>query len=147
MGESRAAFDLVGTLVEREKIDCHYEKRGRLVGAYTPKHFAGFEAKAEALNRLCDAGAQLLPRDRLREEMASDFYHGGMTIKRAGKIHPSLYHKGLLDACGRAGVHLWRPHPGGRRHRRTRRVHRLDIQRDGAMRRNDDRDERIYGDR
>ena len=25
MGESRAAFDLVGTLVEREKIDCHYE--------------------------------------------------------------------------------------------------------------------------
>lgn len=106
MGESRAAFDLVGTLVEREKIDCHYEKRGRLVGAFTPKHFAGFEAKAEALNRLCDAGAQLLPRDRLREEMASDFYHGGMTIKQAAKIHPSLYHKGLLDACARAGVHL-----------------------------------------
>ena len=62
MRESRAAFDLVGTLVERENIDCHYEKRGRLLGAYTPKHFATFEAKADTLNRLCDAGARLLPR-------------------------------------------------------------------------------------
>jgi len=80
--------------------------RGRMVGAYTPKHYAGFAAKAETLNRLCDAGARLLPRERLREEMASNYYHGGMTIERAGKIHPSLYHKGLLDACARAGVRL-----------------------------------------
>jgi glycine/D-amino acid oxidase-like deaminating enzyme len=106
MRESRNAFDMVGTLVEREKIDCYYERRGRLVGAYTPKHFAGFAAKAEALNRLCDADARLLPRDRLREEMASDFYFGGMTIGRAAKIHPALFHKGLLDACARAGVRL-----------------------------------------
>ena len=106
MRESRNAFDMVGTLVEREKIDCHYEQRGRLVGAYTPKHFAGFAAKAENLNRNCDAGARLLPRARLREEMASDFYYGGMTIERAAKIHPSLYHKGLMDACRRAGVQL-----------------------------------------
>jgi glycine/D-amino acid oxidase-like deaminating enzyme len=106
MRESRNAFDKVAELVEREKIDCHFEVRGRLVGAYTPKHFAGFAAKAETLNRLCDAGARVLPRERLREEMASDYYYGGMTVERAGKIHPSLYHRGLLDACARAGVTL-----------------------------------------
>lgn len=106
MRESRNAFEMVGTLVAREKIDCHYEVRGRLVGAYTPKHYAGFAAKADTLNRLCDAGAELLPRDRLREEMASDFYHGGMTVARAAKLHPALYHKGLLDACAREGVRL-----------------------------------------
>ena len=93
-------------LVTREKIDCHFEKRGRLVGAYTPKHYAGFAARAELLNRVCDAGARLLPRERVREEMASDFYYGAMTIERAGKLHPALYHKGLLDACARAGVTL-----------------------------------------
>ena len=104
--ESRNAFDMVATLIEREKIDCHFEARGRLIGAYTPKHYAGFAARAELLNRVCDAGARLLPRERLREEMASDYYYGGMTIERAGKLHPSLYHKGLLDACARAGVTL-----------------------------------------
>ncbi len=104
--ESRNAFDKVDELVTREKIDCHFEKRGRLVGAYTPKHYAGFAARAELLNRVCDAGARLLPRERVREEMASDFYYGAMTIERAGKLHPALYHKGLLDACARAGVTL-----------------------------------------
>ena len=106
MRESRSAFDMVGTLVEREKIDCHYEKRGRLMGAYTPKHFKGFAAKAETLNRLCEADARVLPRERVREEMASDFYYGAMTIEQSAKIHPALYHKGLLDACAREGVQL-----------------------------------------
>jgi glycine/D-amino acid oxidase-like deaminating enzyme len=104
--ESRNAFDKVGELVAREKIDCQFEARGRLIGAYTPKHYAGFAARAEMLNRVCDAGARLLPRERMREEMASDFYYGAMTVECAGKLHPSLYHKGLLDACARAGVHL-----------------------------------------
>ena len=27
-----------------------------------------------------------------------------MVIERVGKLHPSLFHKGLLDACNRAGV-------------------------------------------
>ena len=38
MRESRAAFDLVGTLVQREGIECNYEATGRLVGAFTARH-------------------------------------------------------------------------------------------------------------
>jgi glycine/D-amino acid oxidase-like deaminating enzyme len=41
----------------------------------------------------------MLPRERQREAIASDFYHGGMLIERAGQLHPALYYKGLLDAC------------------------------------------------
>lgn len=106
LNESRAAFEFVGTLIEREGIDCHFERRGRFIGAYTPAHFEDMKKKAESLNRAIDIGAEIVPRSEQRREIGSDFYHGGMTVKRAGKLHPALYHKGLLDACHRAGVTL-----------------------------------------
>ena len=33
------AFALIERIIEREKIDCFWEKRGRFVGAWTPKHY------------------------------------------------------------------------------------------------------------
>jgi glycine/D-amino acid oxidase-like deaminating enzyme len=47
-----------------------------------------------------------VPPERQREEIDSDFYHGGMVVERAGKIHPALYYKGLLDACRRHEIAL-----------------------------------------
>ncbi len=106
MSESLAAFEFVKSLVEREGIECHFEQRGRFIGAYTPEHFKAMKKKAEDLNRVIQIGARLVPRNEQRSEIGSDFYHGGMVIERAGKLHPSLFHKGLLDACHRAGVSL-----------------------------------------
>jgi glycine/D-amino acid oxidase-like deaminating enzyme len=106
LAESRAAYDFVTGLIERENIDCHLEKRGRFVGAYTPAHFPRLVKKAEMLNRLIDVDAVVVPREQQRSEIASDFYHGGMVINRAAKLHPALYHKGLLAVCNSAGVRL-----------------------------------------
>lgn len=106
MGESRQAFDLVGELIAREDIHCHYEVRGRMVGAYTPGHFEKFPSKAETINRLTHADAYVIPRARIREEMASDFYHGGLVIERAAKLHPALYMHGLRAAAASAGAIL-----------------------------------------
>jgi glycine/D-amino acid oxidase-like deaminating enzyme len=46
----------------------------------------------------------MVPRERQREEIASDYYFGGMVVERSAKLHPALYYKGLLDACRRRGV-------------------------------------------
>jgi glycine/D-amino acid oxidase-like deaminating enzyme len=46
----------------------------------------------------------MIPRERQREEMASDYYYGGMVVERSAQLHPALYYKGLLDACRRNGV-------------------------------------------
>jgi glycine/D-amino acid oxidase-like deaminating enzyme len=48
----------------------------------------------------------MVPRERQREEIASDFYHGGMVIQQAAKVHPALYYGGLLAACRRHGIKL-----------------------------------------
>ena len=104
--ESMAAYEFVGELVAREKIDCHFERRGRFVGAYSKAHYPDLVKKAEFLNEFLQMDARAVPYEEQRSEIGSDFYHGGMTINRAGKLHPSLFHKGLLDACHRAGVTL-----------------------------------------
>jgi glycine/D-amino acid oxidase-like deaminating enzyme len=104
--ESMAAYEFVGELVERENIDCHFERRGRFVGAYAKAHYPDLIKKAEFLNEFLQMDAAAVPPEAQRSEIGSDFYHGGMTINRAGKLHPSLFHKGLLDACHRAGVTL-----------------------------------------
>src|SRR5260370_27696170 len=48
----------------------------------------------------------MVPRERQREFIASDYYYGGMHATRAGHLHPALYYKGLLEAAHRAGAIL-----------------------------------------
>jgi glycine/D-amino acid oxidase-like deaminating enzyme len=104
--ESAASLNLVETLIERESIACHYERKGRYLGAFTPEHFKSFQAKSALLNRVTDAQSTVIGPDEQRTEIASDFYHGGMVIPKSGKLHPALFHKGLLDAAHRAGATL-----------------------------------------
>jgi glycine/D-amino acid oxidase-like deaminating enzyme len=48
----------------------------------------------------------MVPRECQRDEIASDYYFGGMVVERSGKLHPALYYKGLLDACRRREVRV-----------------------------------------
>jgi glycine/D-amino acid oxidase-like deaminating enzyme len=48
----------------------------------------------------------MLPRERQREAIASDYYHGGMLVARAGHLHPACYYGGLLAAAHKAGAIL-----------------------------------------
>jgi glycine/D-amino acid oxidase-like deaminating enzyme len=98
------AFALIERLIAEHGIDCHWQKTGRFVGAWTPTHFAGQAKKLELLNEAARSEAYMVPRERQREEMASDYYYGGMVVERSANLHPALYFKGLLDACRARGV-------------------------------------------
>jgi len=98
------AFSLIETLIERERIDCFWEKKGRFVGAWTPTDYKFQESRVASLNAGADSGAYMVPKARQREEMASDYYYGGMVVERSAKLHPALYYKGLLDAARRRKI-------------------------------------------
>jgi glycine/D-amino acid oxidase-like deaminating enzyme len=49
-------------------------------------------------------GARVLDRAEARAEVASDFYRGGLLIRRSGLLHPALYYRGLLEACRARGI-------------------------------------------
>ena len=104
--DASESFGFLEDIIRRESIDCRWERRGRFVGAYTAGHYRELAARAEVLNRDPSSGARLLPRERQREEIASDFYHGGLLVDRSGALHPALYYRGLLEACRRQGVPL-----------------------------------------
>jgi glycine/D-amino acid oxidase-like deaminating enzyme len=100
------SLTLVEEIIRREKIDCCWERSGRFAGAYTRKHYEQLSAKVEMFNRYADAQCLMLPKERQHEEIHSDFYQGGMLVRRSGKLHPALYYKGLLDAARRHGIRL-----------------------------------------
>ncbi len=104
LADGSDAFTLIERLITEESIDCHWEKHGRFVGAWTPKHYATQAKKVALLNDAAKSNAYMVPRERQREEMASDYYYGGMVVERSAALHPALYYKGLLDACRRRGA-------------------------------------------
>jgi glycine/D-amino acid oxidase-like deaminating enzyme len=104
LSDASDAFALVERLIADEGIHCFWEVCGRFVGAWTRRHFAAQQRRLDMLNRAAGSGAYMVPRERQRDEMASDYYFGGMVVERSGKLHPALYYKGLLDACRRRRV-------------------------------------------
>jgi glycine/D-amino acid oxidase-like deaminating enzyme len=104
LSDAHDAFALVERLVAEEDIDCYWSKHGRFVGAWTPAHFNYQESRLKSLNDNAQSGAYMVPRGRQRDEIASDYYYGGMVVERSGSLHPALYYKGLLDACRRRGI-------------------------------------------
>ncbi|MBV8739576.1 MAG: FAD-binding oxidoreductase [Alphaproteobacteria bacterium] len=101
LSDASDAFALIDRLIAEEKIECHWEKPGRFVGAWTRHHFEAQRQRLSLLNMAAQSGAYMVPRDEQRAEIASNYYHGGMVVERSGKLHPALYYKGLLDACRR----------------------------------------------
>lgn len=104
LSDASDAFATIDRLIGEEGIDCFWEKKGRFVGAWTARHFAAQERRLAMLNDAAQSGAYLVPPERQRTEIASDYYRGGMVVERSGKLHPALYYKGLLAACRRRGV-------------------------------------------
>ena len=104
LSDAADAFALVDRLIAEERIECFWEKPGRFVGAWTRGHYATQTKRLALLNEAAQSGAYMVPHERQREEIASDYYHGGMVVERSGKLHPALYYKGLLDACRRRNI-------------------------------------------
>lgn len=101
-----ASFPFIEELIAREGIDCDYVRCGRFVPAWTPGHYRAMAAKAGHIAEITGLPARMLPRERQREELGSDFYHGGMVAESTGSLHPAKYVRGLADAAARAGAAL-----------------------------------------
>ena len=67
------AFALIDQLIDQEKIACFWEKSGRFVGAWTRKHYDRQSRRVAIVNSAAQSGAYMLPRERQREEIASDY--------------------------------------------------------------------------
>lgn len=104
--EASSSLAFLEETIAREGIDCAYRRTGRLIAAWTPGHYRALLARAESLADITGAPVHALPRERLREEIGSDYYSGGILVEAAGALHPARYVRGLAAAASRAGAIL-----------------------------------------
>lgn len=99
MSDAADGFYLLEKIINEENIDCGWHRTGRFTGAISTQHFKAQEKQAEAMNQSSKAGAVMIPRERVREEIGSDYYYGGLVTSEAAHLHPALYYAGLKAAC------------------------------------------------
>ena len=104
--EADEAYEHLQQVIASEEIDCHFEQNGRFVGAHTPAAFRKLEGKTAEYNSDGRGLNVMVPREAQRDYVGSDYWFGGMFMRNAGTLHPSLYHAGLLRCCLEAGVQL-----------------------------------------
>ena len=91
------AFSHVENLITGNAIDCGWTKTGYFLGAWCKSHYEAMSKKVAMLNDEAQSGAFMVPRAQQREDIGSDYYHGGMVVSRAAHLHPALYYRGLLQ--------------------------------------------------
>jgi glycine/D-amino acid oxidase-like deaminating enzyme len=100
-------IDLVEQIVKEEGIDCAFSRCGHLEVACKQSHFSAFAESAERIQREFNHELRILPKGKLREEIGSDIYYGGMVDETSAGLNPAQYVTGLAKAAQRAGASLY----------------------------------------
>lgn len=100
------AVDAVERLVREEGIDCDFHRPGRLKLAAKPEHFAGIARAYELLKAEVDPDVELVPPERISEEVGSKAFFGGMVQKTSAQLHVGRFGVGLAEAAARRGAKI-----------------------------------------
>jgi glycine/D-amino acid oxidase-like deaminating enzyme len=101
--ESVGFVDFIKQLTEEENIDCEFHRSGRFRCATKPSHYETMSREIEELVAATGIDAEALPKARVREEIGSDLFYGGIRYRMDGGLHPGKYHDGLVQAVVAAG--------------------------------------------
>lgn len=104
--EGNNALAWIETFIRQEKIACDFTKVGRFHGAHSRSAFRALSAKIAAIPPQLNINAQIIPRARQHEEIATDRYHGGALYPHHASLDPARYHQGLLTTARTAGVEI-----------------------------------------
>jgi glycine/D-amino acid oxidase-like deaminating enzyme len=97
--EGLAAMDYLRTLATDEGLDCEWRAHGCFYGAHTPRHFTALQREAENQPRGLEQRVSVVARSEQRDEIDSDFYHGGLVYHDDAAVNPMRM---LLALLGRA---------------------------------------------
>ena len=105
------AVDTVERVVAEERIDCDFRRSGKIKLAAKPGHWDGLARGFELLHREADPETELVPRERLRGEVGSDAFHGGLLYRKSAQMHMGRFGAGLAAAAARRGARIFENAP------------------------------------
>lgn len=103
--ESLDALELVFGLIRDNDIDAELRPNGWLELAWAPSHAEAFVTEAPAFEAV-GVKARVIDKARLREELGTSAYHGGLALDPGGVLHPAKWFAGLVGLAERAGADL-----------------------------------------
>lgn len=102
------AVDTVARLVREESIDCDFLRHGKLKLATRPQQMEALHRSAERLVADgVDTDVDVLTAARVRDEVQSDRFHGGLLYKRSAQMHMGRFALGLARAAQRKGAEIY----------------------------------------
>jgi glycine/D-amino acid oxidase-like deaminating enzyme len=105
------AVDTVERIVREEQIQCDFRRAGKIKLAAKPAHYEKLARSFELLQRDCDPETELVPKARIRNEVGSDAFHGGLLFRKSAMMHMGRFGAGLADAAARAGARIFEQAP------------------------------------
>ncbi|MFW2542543.1 NAD(P)/FAD-dependent oxidoreductase [Primorskyibacter sp. 2E107] len=92
-------------LIEQHQIRCEPRRMGTIHAAHAPRGLRDLQARHAAWRRL-GAPVGLLDREETAALTGTTLFHGGLLDRRAGKINPMGYARGLARAARGAGARI-----------------------------------------
>jgi glycine/D-amino acid oxidase-like deaminating enzyme len=123
------AVDTVERIVREEAIDCHFRRRGKLKLASRPAHYDALARSVDRLRREVDQQVELVPPQRVQEEIGSDRFAGGLLFKKSAQMHMGQFGRGLAEAAAGRGALIYDHTPVERLQRLHGHAHRVTTQR------------------
>jgi glycine/D-amino acid oxidase-like deaminating enzyme len=106
-----AAVDTVERIVTEQQIACDFRRCGKIKLAAKPEHYEKLARSFDLLHRETDPETELVPAARLREEVGSDRFYGGLVHKKSAQLHMGRFGGGLAEAAKRHGARLFENAP------------------------------------
>ncbi|MCE3246553.1 MAG: FAD-dependent oxidoreductase [Geminicoccaceae bacterium] len=106
-----AGVDEVERLIGEERIDCDFQRTGKIKLAAKPAHFDELAKTYEVMVREVDPEIDLVPASGMRGEIGSDAFHGGLVFRKSASMHMGKFVAGLGDAAARRGVRIYENAP------------------------------------
>lgn len=101
------SVDLIETIVKEEGIDCDFRRVGKLKAAVKASHFESLRTQYEAMVQEVDPDLDLIDPSRIRSEVDTDKFSGGLLYRKSAQMHMGRYSKGLAEATLRHGGQVW----------------------------------------
>src|SRR5436305_6631740 len=118
---SLASIDCVEQIIDEEKIDCDFSRRGHLEVACKQRHFDNFQRQAELIEVEFNHKLRAVPKNELSTEIGSTVYYGGMVDEVSAGCNPARYVAGLAASALKAGAAIFEHTPVASIQRESRR--------------------------
>lgn len=100
------SINCVEQLVKEGQIDCFFKRSGYISAAYKLAHLERLKKNQEFLATHLNYTTFIIPLEKIRDEIASDFYHGGLFDPTSAGLQPAKYIAGLIRMADESGVNL-----------------------------------------